>query len=211
MTSERVILFDLGKVLIDFDHSIAVRKIKPFCGLDEKSIYNLFFDSDITDKFERGVIAPFDFFQEVKKMLNADMEYKQFVPIWNEIFTPHPGMIEVVESLKDNYPLYMVSNINEMHFKYLEDKFSDCFKYFSYIFLSYELGLRKPDKRIYEQIIDYIKLPAKNIVYADDRPELIDAARKLAIDAFVFQSTDSFAEELNKRNIKLDLALDRRQ
>ncbi|MDD5292624.1 MAG: HAD family phosphatase [Candidatus Omnitrophica bacterium] len=211
MTSERAILFDLGKVLIDFDHNIAVGKIKRFCGMDEKSIYNLFFDSGITDKFERGVISPFDFFQEVKKMLNADMEYKEFVPIWNEIFTPHPGMIEVIESLKDNYPLYLVSNINEMHFKYLEEKFSGYFKYFSYMFLSYELGLRKPDARIYEYIIDYIKLSPKNITYTDDRPELIEAARKSGIDAFVFESTDAFIEELSRRNIKLDLALDGRK
>ncbi|MDD5617797.1 MAG: HAD family phosphatase [Candidatus Omnitrophica bacterium] len=211
MTSERVILFDLGKVLIDFDHNIAVRKIKPFCALDEKSIYNLFFDSNITDKFEKGIISPLEFFQEVKKTLNANITYDEFVPIWNEIFSGHPGMLEILESLKDNYPLYMVSNINQLHFKYLEDKFSEYFKYFSYIFLSYELKMRKPDARIYEAIIDYIKLPAKDIIYTDDRPELVAAAKKLNIDAFVFKSTDSFKEELARRDIRPDLVLAKRK
>jgi putative hydrolase of the HAD superfamily len=207
MISERAILFDLGRVLIDFDHNIAVHRIKKFCSLDERSIYNLFFDSEITDKFEKGIISSLEFFQYVKQMLSVTIGYDDFVPIWNEIFTPHPQMLEILELLKDNYPLYLVSNINQLHFKYLEEKFSKYFKYFSYIFLSYEMGLRKPDLRIYESIIDYIKLPASNIIYTDDRPELVEAAKKLNIDAFVFKSIDALIEELNRRNIKLDLVL----
>ena len=211
MIDERVILFDLGRVLIDFDHNIAVHKIKRFCSLNEKAIYNLFFDSGSTDKFEKGTISPLEFFQEVKTMLKANIVYEEFLPIWNEIFTPHPGSLEVIESLKDNYRLYMVSNINELHFKYLEEKFGNYFKYFSYIFLSYEMGLRKPDPKIYKSIIEYIKLPAQNIIYTDDRPELIEAAKKLHIDAFVFKNVDSLREELLNRNIKLDLVLSRRK
>ncbi len=67
--------------------------------------------------------------------------------------------------------------------------------------------MRKPDLRIYKFIIDYLKSPAQNIVYTDDRIELVEAARKLNIDAFLFESTNSFKEELIKRNIKFDLIL----
>lgn len=203
MKDERVILFDLGKVLIDFDHRVAVKKIKPYCHLDEKNIYDLFFDSGITDKYERGLISSLEFYQEAKKILGAEISYEEFTPIWNEIFTPNPGMLEFLESLKDNYRLYMVSNINELHFKYLHKEFNQYFKYFTYIFLSYEMRLRKPDPRIYEAIIEYIKLPAQNIIYTDDRPELIEAAKKLGVDAFVFTSINSFQKELSKRNISL--------
>lgn len=208
MIDERVILFDLGRVLIDFDHNIAVKRIKNFCSLDEKEIFNLFFDSDITDRFERGVILSSDFFKEVKKMLKAEISYEEFIPIWNEIFTPHAGMYEVVESLKDNYRLYLVSNINKLHFEYLQEKFADHFKFFNYIFLSYELGLRKPDLKIYKLIIDYINTRPQNIIYTDDRVELIDAAKKIGIDAFQFVSVASFKKELLKRDIELGMVLD---
>jgi putative hydrolase of the HAD superfamily len=211
MIEERVILFDLGKVLIDFDHNIAVRRIQHLTRLDQKSIYNLFFDSGITDKFEKGNISSLDFFQEVKQILGISISYEDFIPVWNEIFSPHPHSLEIIDSLKNNYRLYLVSNINQMHLEYLQRQFSEYFNYFSYIFLSYEMGLRKPDLRIYERIIDYIKLPAKNIIYTDDRLELIEAAQKLGIDAFVFKSIDSLKEELSKRNIQLDLAEDRQR
>ncbi|MFC1709589.1 HAD family hydrolase [Candidatus Omnitrophota bacterium] len=209
MTDERVILFDLGRVLIDFDHTIAVKKIMQFCDLDEKGIYDLFFDSDVTDKFEKGQISSEEFFDEVRRLLNAKISYEEFVPIWNEIFTVHQGMPEILESLKDNYSLYLVSNINKLHFEYLGQQFSYCFKFFSYLFLSYELGLRKPDPKIYKFIIDYLATKPQNIVYTDDRIELIDAALKSGIDAFLFQSTDLFKEELSKRNIKFDLILNK--
>lgn len=209
MTEERVLLFDLGRVLIDFDHTLGVKKIVNFCTLDEQSIYNLFFDSDITDKYEKGLVSSLGFFEEVKKMLNAKITYEEFVPIWNKIFSPHLGMLELIESLKDNYSLYLVSNINKLHFEYLQEEFSSYFKFFTYIFLSYELGLRKPDPKIYRYIIDYLKISPQNIIYTDDRIELVDAAVELGIDAFKFVSTDSFKEELIKRNIKLEFVLDK--
>lgn len=209
MTDERVLLFDLGRVLIDFDHTIAVKKIMQFCDLDENGIYDLFFDSDATDKFERGEISPEEFFSEIKRLLGARISYEEFVPVWNEIFTVHQGMPEIIESLKDDYRLYLASNINKLHFEYLQQKYSHYLKFFSYLFLSYEIGARKPDPKIYKFIIDYLGTKPQNIVYTDDRIELIDAALKFGIDAFVFQSTDSFKEELSKRNIKFDLALNK--
>lgn len=209
MTEERMILFDLGRVLIDFDHTIAVKKISKYCSLDETGIFNLFFDSDLTDKYEKGLISSLEFFQKVKSMLKARISYEEFVPIWNEIFTPHLGMSEIIESLKDNYSLYLVSNVNKLHFEYVQRQFGDHFKFFSYLFLSYELGLRKPDPKIYKLIIDYLKVRPQNIIYTDDRVELIDAALKLGLDAFLFKSTDSFKKELSKRNIKFDLVLDK--
>lgn len=201
MKRERVILFDLGRVLIDFDHRIAVRRITKYCTLSEEDIYNLFFDSDITDRYERGLISSEVFFEEVKTMLGASISYSDFLPIWNEIFSPHPGMLALVRSLKDAYKLYMVSNINALHSVYLRKQFSEYFKYFQRLFLSYELKLRKPDEAIYTSIINVIQLPPQHIIYIDDRLELVEAAQRLGIDAFVFESTDSCKRELIKRDI----------
>jgi putative hydrolase of the HAD superfamily len=207
MKDQKVILFDLGKVLIDFDHRIAVQRIKQFCSLDEKSIYSLFFDSNVTDKFEKGLISPLDFFEQVKNMLGARIHYEEFVPIWNEIFTHHPGMLEILGLLKDNYNLYLVSNINKLHFEYLKKQFNEYFEFFNHLFLSYEMGLRKPDLMIYKFIINYLKTSPDNIIYTDDRIELITAAKGLGMDAFLFISTVSFKEELYKRGIEFDAVL----
>lgn len=207
MKDERAVLFDLGKVLIDFDHRIAVRRIQAYCTLKEEEIYNLFFDSDVTDRYERGSVSSEDFFREVKAMLGARISYDEFMPIWNEIFTPHPGMREVLSSLYGAYRLYLVSNLNESHGRYLQQQFPQYFKYFEHLFFSYELHMRKPDAAIYAAIIDFIQLPPQQIIYTDDRAELVAAAGKCGIDAFVFASTDSCKEQLRKRGIQLNAAL----
>ncbi|MFC1752701.1 HAD family hydrolase [Thermoproteota archaeon] len=201
MKKDRVILFDLGRVLFDFDHLIAARKISKDCSLSEKEIYDLFFDSQLTDKYERGVVTSFDFYKEVKKILDIDIDYEGFIPIWNDIFFPVPGMLEVIESLKVRYPIYLASNTNELHFLHLEEQFPEYFRCFRYLFLSHQLGLRKPDPLIYNFIISYIKTDPGNIIYIDDRKELVEPAKNLGIDAFVFHSVDSMKEELAKRNI----------
>ena len=72
--------------------------------------------------------------------------------------------------------------------------------------MSFELGLRKPDRKIYDLIIKHIGLPAGNIIYTDDRKELVDPARQLGIDALVFKSPHSFKSDLKKRNVLLGSA-----
>ena len=201
MSEKRVILFDLGRVLIDFDHRLAVEKISKHCAITEEEIYALFFDSCLTDRYERGKITSLQFFQELKSLLTLSLGYEEFVPIWNEIFTPHPGMLEMLEGLKERHDLYMVSNINELHYQYLAETFPEYFNCFRHLFLSYELKMRKPDEEIYSFILSFLKLPARQVIYIDDRPELVAAARRLLFDAFVFVSTEDCRQQLEKRSI----------
>lgn len=201
MKEKRVILFDLGNVLIDFDHRTAVNRIRKHCALGEEEIYNLFFDSDVTDRYERGLITSLEFFRELKHMLHASISYNEFVPIWNDIFFAHPGMLEVLYALKGTYDLYMVSNINELHYLYLKEMFPNYFNCFKKLFLSYQLKMRKPDPEIYAHIIFFLRLSAHQIIYVDDRPELVEAAKKLHIDAFAFESTDACRETLAEHDI----------
>src|SRR4030042_6411170 len=80
------IIFDLGKVLVDFDHAIAAKRISAFTTKDPQEIFSLFFDSKLTGLFEEGKISPRDFFSGVQNMLNLEIGYEEFLPIWNEIF-----------------------------------------------------------------------------------------------------------------------------
>jgi FMN phosphatase YigB (HAD superfamily) len=86
MAQIKALLFDLGKVLVDFDHNIAAKRISQFCRKSPRDIFELFFASEITCDFEAGRIQPFDFFQKIKQSLNLGLSFESFIPIWNEIF-----------------------------------------------------------------------------------------------------------------------------
>ena len=66
----KAIIFDLGNVLLDFDHRLAAERVSKFTDKSAEEILNLFFDSELTGLFEEGKIAPAEFFLKIKEALN---------------------------------------------------------------------------------------------------------------------------------------------
>ncbi|TRZ95724.1 HAD family phosphatase [bacterium] len=196
--SIKAIIFDLGNVVIDFDHTIAARKI---CGLNGKTtqeVYRLFFDSGLTALFEEGKVTPGDFFREVKKLLSLKIDYASFLPIWNEIFfltERNRQVYNLAKNLKGSYRIALLSNINILHYNYLKNNFS-IFDVFEYIMLSFELGRRKPHPLIYQKTLEMIGVEAKEVFYTDDRPELIASAKELGLAGTVFTGIASLKKNL---------------
>ena len=193
------ILCDLGNVLINFDHRIAVRKILEHTPKGEEDIYNLFFDSGLTELYEEGKIDPKEFFRRVKEFLKIDIDQDEFFPIWNEIFFEVPlnkKMHEFLKNTKNNHKLVMVSNLNITHFEHLRNKM-DIFDVFDKLILSYEVGRRKPASEIYEAALDSVGTKREKSFYIDDRRDLIEVAAKMGINGIVFDGDEAF------RNIKV--------
>jgi len=188
------ILCDLGNVLINFDHRIAVRKILEHTPKVEDDVYNLFFDSGLTELYEEGRLDPTEFFRRVKEFLKLDIEQSEFFPVWNEIFFETPlnkKMYEFLRSAKKDYKLVMVSNLNITHFEHLKKKM-DIFDVFDKLILSYEVGRRKPASEIYKAAFDSVGTRAEKSFYIDDRRDLIEAAAKMGIDGIVFDGDEAF-------------------
>lgn len=195
----RAVIFDLGNVLIDFDHNIAAGKIAQFCGKSRKQIYDFFFDSELTGTFEEGKISGADFFFKVKEKLDLNLGYADFVLIWNEIFFLSPknrAVYDLAGKLADSYKIALLSNINELHFDYLKKRFA-VFDIFHALFLSFELKLKKPSPLIYKKSLDKLGVSAQEAFYTDDRPELIEEARRLGIHGYVFRDIEKLKDDLS--------------
>ena len=122
----RGIIFDLGNVLLDFNHMIAAEKLSGFTDKEGKEIYDLFFDSQQTKLFEEGKISASEFFKGVKGMLNLKIPYEEFVPIWNGIFYFTDKNLQVynlARSLKTGYRLALLTNINFFHMDHVKKTF----------------------------------------------------------------------------------------
>jgi len=204
----KAVIFDLGNVLIDFDHMIAAKKISSFTGKPPQEIFNLFFDSEVTALFEEGKIAPLNFFSEVKKMLNLKLDYTQFLPIWNEIFfltEKNQAVYNLAKILRAHYKIALLSNINILHFDYLKKKFS-LFDTFHHIITSFASGIRKPDPLIYEKTLDLLKATPQNTFYTDDRAEFTEKASSLGIRGFVFKDAEQLKRDLLGNGININPA-----
>jgi glucose-1-phosphatase len=199
----KVLLFDLGRVLVDFDHLRAARRIADFCAKSPQQIYDLFFESPATIDFEAGRISPEDFYLQVKSMLDLNLSYASFEPIWNDIFflsAKNRAVFGLVNSLRRHYQTAMLSNINMLHYEYLKKHFP-VFRVFDRIFLSFELGLIKPDKQIYNLVARELGVAEHEIFYTDDRPELVETAKSLGFEGCVFSDFNQLIRDLNSAGI----------
>jgi len=188
------ILCDLGNVIINFDHNIAVKKILHLTPKNEHDIYQLFFDSGLTKDYEEGKISSSDFFKKVRDSLDLDIDNETLLPIWNDIFfeTPLNKKIQnFLTKMKGKYKLVMISNINETHYEFLAKKMP-VFQEFDKLILSYEIGFRKPAKEIYDAALKSVNVLPSKTFYVDDRADLIEAALGYGIEGITFSGEEAF-------------------
>jgi len=200
----KAVIFDLGNVLIDFDHRMAAKSISIFTDKTSEEVFNLFFDSKLTGLFEEGKMSPPQFFEQVRKMLGLEISYHQFVPIWNEIFflsERNLGVYQLACSLRSSYKFAVLSNINILHLEYIKRTFP--FLNTFPMIASCELGLRKPHVEIYQKALQILDSVAGNVFYADDRAELVASASKLGMHSFIFKDVEGLRKDLITTGINL--------
>lgn len=195
------IFFDLGRVIIDFNHMPIARKLlkkavhKTAVPPDE--VFDWLFApvQGICSAFDRGEISPEDFFSRICSRYGLELTFKEFGSIWNENFKEILEVSRIIEELSSHYPLYLISNTNSLHFDYIVERFHILEHFQAYI-LSYREGLCKPDPEIYHAAVTRARTQADRSVYIDDIAEYVDAARQLGFHGIHFTSAPDLKSRL---------------
>lgn len=198
MAPIQAVIFDLGKVLIDFDHMTAARKIALLARKTPRQIYDLFSGSSLVRSFEQGDISAEAFFIGVQQRVDLDIPFEQFAAIWNNIFymtADNEAVYGLLAALRPKYTLAMLSNINILHYSFLKEVMP-VFDRFHHLFASCEMGVTKPDARIYRMALERLAVEPGAAFYTDDRPEMVDAACALGIQAFVYTGFGQLERDL---------------
>ena len=195
-----VIIFDLGNTLIKFDHSISAKKFANLFHLDTEEVRRLFFDSKLTQAFERGQISPKEFHAKITGHLGVAIPFKDFVSIWNDIFWPDEGSCALARRLKKDYKLFLLSNISRLHYEYIEKKF-DILKIFDEIIVSFAVGAIKPEKIIFEDAVRRAGGDRSAVIYIDDREDLIKEAGKFGIESIKYENADKLEADLKEKGV----------
>jgi putative hydrolase of the HAD superfamily len=193
------IIFDLGNVLIGVDYTRAAQKILALSDRNYHDIYHLFFTSDITSLFEQGRVSPREYFLKIKEALRLRIGYDEFPLIWNDIFflnEQNRQMLALARQLRKRYSLAVLSNVNKLHFEYIKKQFS-IFDAFHTVITSYELGLVKPDQRMYRRALEILSARPESTFYTDDRAALVASANQLGIRGFVYQGVERLKQDLS--------------
>lgn len=183
-------MFDLGKVLLDFDYSIAAHRIaaKSRTGVDEA---RFFIDqSPLLHRYETGLITTEEFFAEVCRFSGFSGTADEFASFFGDIFAPIPLMVRLHEDLRAaKLPTYIFSNTNDLAITHIRQRYP-FFRNFDGYILSYEHRCMKPEPGIYEVVERVTGCSGPEIVYLDDRLENIEAGARRSWNAVLHESPE---------------------
>jgi putative hydrolase of the HAD superfamily len=196
----RAVIFDLGRVLVDFDFRRGFQALEPLCPYSAEEIPERLRTTRLVEEFETGLVEPHEFVAQLAKLLDFDIAYDRFCAIWSSIFAETLVPDSLLESLAARYRLLILSNTNAIHFPMVRETYP-LMRHFHDFILSYEVKAMKPRREIFERAIERAGCRAEECFYTDDIAEYAAAARRLGIDAVVFRSAAQLEGELRTRQI----------
>ena len=189
-------LFDIGNVLTNFDFQMLLqayadgsgRPVGPQTDLDDE-MYNL---------VEKGLMSEPDYVDYLNEAKGLNWTTDNLHLIWQEMFTINTaGKSLYDQAASAGVPIYTLSNIAHYHVRAIENNWSGFFEPTEGLFMSYEMGVRKPDPRIYEMVLERLGVPGEQCFFIDDLAENVESARGAGIQAhqFIPETYDAISRE----------------
>lgn len=176
----KTIIFDFGNVFINLDIEGAIKNTFESLNIDSLSDEMIAFNSF----YEQGLISTDEFIAFYKENF-PNLSTEELVETWNYMLKDFPKhRLDFLKELKasSKYKLILLSNTNTLHINWIEEEvsfyedFKNCFDAF---YLSHEIQLRKPDKAIFEFVLNENNLLANECLFIDDNKDNIEAANAL--------------------------------
>ena len=186
MKNIKTIIFDLGAVILNINYQNTIDEFERLGIKNPNSFYSKKKQTNLFDKIETGEITEREFLLKLKKE-TTNGEVQQVKHAWNAILLDLPeNRIHLLQKLKEDYSIFLLSNTNSIHIFELErklgtKKYNKFYNLFDKVYYSYKIGFRKPHAEAFQLIIDENKLNANEILFIDDSPQHIKGAKKLGI------------------------------
>lgn len=198
------IFFDIGKVLVGFDHTRIWQGLSPYSAKSPKQVQEAIQGAGLMNRHETGELPPFDFFQEIRALaeFQPSLQYETFRNIWEDIFWASPEMFRLAEALRHRYAVGLLSNVGEIHWEWLLSSFP-IFSLFDdrLRVLSFRVGVMKPETRIYQEAISRSQSQPNLCVYIDDLEENVLAGREAGMYGICCYSPKQVMQELRELGV----------
>jgi putative hydrolase of the HAD superfamily len=196
-----VIVFDLGKVLVDFYYSIAARKIAARSTKPPENLEKFLGHSPALIQFETGLLTRKQFFEEIRDATGFLGSLEEFSAYFADIFSPIAPMVELhAELRRRGFQTFIFSNTNDLAIEHVRRNFPFFKNFDGYIF-SYEVKAMKPDAPIYEDMEKLCGRSGGNIIYLDDRLENVEAGAERGWRAILHQTPEKTRAALEKLDL----------
>ena len=194
------IVFDLGGVLVDLDFKSTINGLQKAGFTNVKEQLQAFDQDGIFKKFELGEISADEFRASIRKNSSVSLTDEEVDSLWNLMLLEIPReKLELILDLRSKYMVYLLSNTNSIHwdyvcknaFNYRGFRMDD---YFEETFLSYEMHLAKPDKAIFEKMLQDANLLPEETLFIDDLEANCKAAEEVGIHTHHYHIGDDLSK-----------------
>lgn len=184
MAAIETLLFDLGGVVLGIDFGRVFAHWAQAAGMAPQEVARRFEFGDDYLRHERGELDDAGFFRAASRAAGLGLDVRQMADGWSRIFTgPVPGMSDMLARLSPRWPLYLFSNTNPAHHVQWSQAFAAEIAPFRRLFLSHELGVRKPEPQAFRAVADAIGTPPERILFFDDTLVNVEGARAVGMPA----------------------------
>ena len=195
MKNIKTIIFDLGAVLLNINYQLTIIEFAKFGVKNVDSFYSKKVQKNLFNEIETGKISADRFLKSLQKETeNASTD--EVRNAWNSMLLDLPKeRIELLKELKQDFPIYLLSNTNSIHIsefrkKLGETKYQEFYNLFDKVYYSHEIGFRKPNKDAFQLILDENNIKANEVLFIDDSPQHIRGANKLGIQTHHLSGTE---------------------
>ena len=185
------IIFDLGGVVLNLDPQLSIKAFAEQSTLSEDDVLSRFMKSDWSHAFERGEITAAEFRNEIRNNLEINLADDEIDQAWSAMLLDLPlTRLNILGGLRNKYQTFVLSNTNAIHIEVFNKIVADSTggnsieNYFDKIYYSHKIGLRKPDKAIYEYIISRNNLLPETTLFIDDMKSNIKGAVSVGLNTF---------------------------
>lgn len=197
------LIFDFGGVLCDLQPDRCLKEFQKI-GLAADILPHQYSQFDgIFQKIDRGIMSSAQFYETLRLQSSVpSLSDQQIRQAWVSIIDPiQPERYEALRKLKEHFNLYILSNSNEIHWQYIEQKLmcyqgDDITPWFKHIFLSHELHLEKPEPEIFQAVLNIAQIDANQSLFIDDSQLNLDGASQLGFHTLLSTHGDWTAKLL---------------
>lgn len=200
----KFLYFDLGNVLLNFDHALGCRQMAEVAGIEPEQARRAIFDTQLYREYDCGAITSEQFYERFCELTGTRADRAALFHAGAAIFQPNTSVWPLVVHLqRSGYRLGILSNTCEMHWEYVTDgRYSLLPKYFEVFALSYELGASKPASEIYRRAADLAGTAPQETFFVDDIAANVEGARAAGLDAVQFTTVPTLVRDLSDRSVR---------
>ncbi len=195
-------IFDLGNVIVDIDFNRVLGAWSDFSRVPLATLKQNFTMGEAFHQHERGEITDQAFAEALCLEMDLPLSYEQFSAGWQTVFVAlRPDVIAIMQKLREQgHRVVVLSNTNRLHTTFWPDEYPEIRAAADHIYLSQDMGMRKPEARIYQAVLQAEGFSAADAVFFDDNADNIEGANQLGIVSILVTGKETipnyFAKQL---------------